>query len=37
MKTIWKYPIKITDKQRVRMPAGAKILSVAEQNDEPVI
>ena len=29
---IYKYPLKITDIQTVRMPKGAKILSVQEQH-----
>ena len=29
---IWKYPLELTDGQQVMMPAGAEILSVAEQN-----
>jgi hypothetical protein len=29
--TIWKYPLIVTDKQIVAMPAGAKILSVQTQ------
>jgi hypothetical protein len=31
MKTIWKYPLEVTDYQNVRMPEGAEILSVADQ------
>lgn len=30
MKTIWKYPLAITDEQTVTMPAGAQILKHAE-------
>jgi hypothetical protein len=29
---IWKFPLKITDKQFIQMPSGAKILSVANQS-----
>jgi hypothetical protein len=31
MKTIWKFPLEVTDYQNVRMPKGAEILSVADQ------
>ena len=34
MKTIWKYPLTVTDYQSVRMPKGAEILSVADQQGE---
>jgi hypothetical protein len=34
MKTIWKYPLMVTDFQAVRMPQGAEILSVADQRGE---
>jgi len=30
-KTIWKFPLAITDRQVLPMPPGAKILSVAPQ------
>lgn len=33
MKTIWKYPLAITDEQTIRMPIGANILSVQFQGD----
>ena len=33
MKTIYKYPLIITDSQIVEMPKGAKILTVQTQND----
>lgn len=29
--TIWKFPLDIADEVRVRMPAGAKVLSVGDQ------
>jgi hypothetical protein len=32
MKRIYKYPLEITGVQPVDMPAGAKLLSVANQN-----
>lgn len=33
MKTIYKYPIEITDEQVIEMPSGANILNVQMQND----
>ena len=30
-KTIWKFPLEITDEQSVEMPKGAQLLSVAMQ------
>lgn len=32
--TIWKFNLEITDKQTIRMPNGARILSIQEQNGE---
>lgn len=32
MKTIWKFPLVIADEQYVRMPHGAEVLTVQEQN-----
>jgi len=37
MKSIWKFPIEITDKQKVFMPRTAKILSVQVQRETPYI
>lgn len=37
MKTIWKYQLKISEDQRIEMPAGAKILSVQAQNKVPCL
>ena len=37
MKTIWKYPLEIEDQQEITVPYGAKILSVIEQNNQPVL
>ena len=34
MKTIWKFPIKITDTQDVFMPRGSRLLSVQQQYGE---
>jgi hypothetical protein len=31
MKTIWKFPLEVTDFQTIRMPKDAEILSVADQ------
>ena len=36
-KTIWKFQLEITDKQFVRMPQEAEILSVDSQNDTACI
>lgn len=33
-KTIWKFPIVITDLQTVPLPDGAKVLTVAEQRGD---
>jgi hypothetical protein len=33
MKTIYKYPIEVTDTQFIEMPEGAKILTVKNQLD----
>lgn len=37
MKTIYKYPIKIADKQSFPMPVGANILTLQTQNGNPFI
>mgnify|MGYP001617312591 CR=1 FL=1 len=34
---IFKYPLKIVDRQIVNIPSPAIILSVIEQNDQPVL
>lgn len=31
MRTIWKFPLEVTDHQSIEMPANAKVLSVADQ------
>ena len=36
-KAIWKYPLEITNAQIIKMPKGAKILSVQIQNKKPCI
>lgn len=33
MKTIWKFPLRVADKQTIEMPAGAQILSVQSQGE----
>jgi hypothetical protein len=32
MRTIWKFNIQVTDEQDVKMPRGAELLSVGEQD-----
>ena len=32
---IWKWPIQITDRQTVMMPAGAQVLTVQTQGGQP--
>lgn len=34
MKSIWKFPIEVTDEQSVKMPVGAQALSVQVQNGQ---
>ena len=34
MRTIWKYPLQVTDEQGVHMPRGAKAMLVGFQGDE---
>jgi hypothetical protein len=36
-RTIWKFPLVVTDKQVVEMPRGAKILCVQMQGEKPCI
>lgn len=33
MKTIWKYPLKVTDEQDVKMPKNAEIISVQNKSE----
>lgn len=33
MKTIWKFPLAVMDRQRVMMPKGAELLTVQRQGD----
>ena len=35
MKTIWKYPLEITDQQFVEVPEGSELLTVQMQNGTP--
>lgn len=37
MKTIWKFELETTDRQKVEMPIGAKILTVQTQNETPCL
>lgn len=37
MKTIWKFPLAVTDKQTVSMPKGSRILSANEQHGQVCI
>lgn len=37
MKTIWKFPLRITDEQWVSMPRGARVLSVQMQGDQACV
>jgi len=37
MKSVWKFPLEITDVNVVIMPKGAKVLTVQMQNGTPTI
>ena len=37
MTTIWKYQLRVTDRQVVALPSGAKILSLQVQYGEPYL
>lgn len=37
MTTIWKFPLRITDSQEIKIPDGAQILSVQVQDGQPCI
>lgn len=37
MKTIWKFPLRVADRQMVTMPKGARILSAGAQGETPVL
>lgn len=34
-KKIWKFPLEVVDTQRIKMPVGAKILTVKAQRAQP--
>lgn len=34
MKTIWKFPLEVRDRQTIAMPAGGRVLSVQVQQDQ---
>ena len=35
--TIWKYPLRIKDDPTLSMPAGARVLCVQVQGDQPMV
>jgi hypothetical protein len=35
--TIWKYPLKVVDRQVLSMPAGAQLLCVQDQGGAPTL
>jgi hypothetical protein len=37
MKTVWKFPLKLTDFQTVKLPMGSRIISVLNQREGPVL
>ena len=37
MRTVWKYPLEITDRQVLTIPRGAQFLSVVEQDGTPML
>jgi hypothetical protein len=37
MKTIWKFPIEVTDFQVIKMPDDAQILAVQTQHERPCL
>ena len=37
LKTIYKYPLTITDRQDVEMPTGSRLLSVGEQEGQLIL
>ena len=34
MRTVWKFPIVVTDRQHVIMPSGARVLAVHPQHEQ---
>lgn len=37
MRTIWKFPVEMTDQFEILMPAGADVLTVQVQHGQPVL
>ena len=37
MRTIWKFPLKITDHQSIKMPQGPRLLTVQIQDGVPML
>lgn len=37
MKTIWKFPLIVNDFQQISIPAGAQLLDVQVQHDQPCL
>lgn len=37
MKTVWKFTMAVTDRQVLNMPAGAQLLDVQMQGDDPCL
>lgn len=37
MKTIWKFPLEVTNEQTVQIPDGAQLLSVQAQGETPCL
>jgi hypothetical protein len=37
MKTIWKFPLEVTDFQHIKVPKGYRILTVRVQYDRPTL
>jgi hypothetical protein len=36
-RTIWKYPLEIINKQKIKLPGSYKILSIKVQNGKPIL
>lgn len=37
MNTIWKFELETTDRQKIKMPKGARIITVQTQNEAPCL
>jgi hypothetical protein len=37
MRTIWKYPLEVTDEQKIRIPSSAILLSAQAQKSRPCL